>query len=333
MVTVAAWRLDRTLITSEGSLVVSPTQMVEVTISCNTQADDGMPLSHEVTLFGELDAAQLELRAEELATQLTELRHAPLAPDHYGPVLFSGVAAPQLVQELMAQSVVGTPVPSEGIFARKLKRRVMPTSVDLVDDPTLRSWGAEPLLGHYEADEEGVLAERVQLVKRGVLQNLLMSRTPSREFATSNGHGRTGFADWARGNISNLILTTTAPQSLLAQRRALIASGEPGLEIERFAARQFATNGAVAPAVERAFVVAPDGKRTLVRGVSLNEIQVRDFRDVLSVGSSPTVYHVLQSAGGYSIPSSIVAPALLFEQVEVKKPKASPLLPKVLPKP
>lgn len=333
IVTVAAWRLKRTLLTSEGSLVVTPTQLVEVTITCNTQADDGMPLSHAVTVFGAPDEAKLKLQATELAQQLTELRNAPLAPDHYGPVLFSGVAAPQLVQELMAQSAVGTPVPAEGILARKIKRRVMPTSVDLVDDPTMKTFGSETLIGHYAVDEEGVPGERVLLVKRGVLQTLLMSRTPSRELAESNGNGRTGFADWARASVSNLVLTTATPQSLAAQRRALVAAGEPGLEVERFAQREFATNGAVAPPVERAFLVTPDGKRTLVRGVTLGEMQVRDFRDVLSVGNTPTVYHVLQSAGGYSIPTSIVAPGLLFEEVEVKKPKASPQLPKVLPRP
>jgi TldD protein len=333
MVTVAAWRLARTLLTSEGSLVVTPTRIVEVTIRCNTQADDGMPLSHEVTIFGTPDEAQLVASARELAVQLTELRNAPLAPDHYGPVLFSGAAAPQLMQELLSQSFVGTPVPGEGPLARKIKRRVMPTSVDVVDDPTLGTLGAEPLLGSYLVDEEGVPGERVLLVKRGVLQTLLMSRTPSKEQMASNGHGRTGFADWARASVSNLILTTSAPQTLAAQRRALVASGEPALEIERFAVREFATNGAVAPTVERAFIVTPDGKRTLVRGVVLGEMQVRDFRDVLSVGSSPTVYRVLQSAGGYSIPTTVVSPALLFEDVEIRKPKASPQLPKVIPKP
>jgi TldD protein len=333
LVTVAAWRLKRTLITSEGTLVVTPTQVIEVTLNCNTQADDGMPLSHQVTVFGVPNEAQLKLKAEELARQLTELRHAPLAPDHYGPVLFSGVAAPQLIQELLSQSLVGTPVPIEGPLARKIKRRVLPTSVDLVDDPTLSTLGAEPLLGHYVADEEGVLGERVALVKRGVLQTLLMSRTPSKELATSNGHGRTGYADWARASVSNLLLTTTTPQTLAAQRRALLMTAEPALEVERFASREFATNGGVAPPVERAFLVTPDGKRTLVRGVALGEMQVRDLRDVLSVGNTPTVYHVLQSAGGYSIPTTIVSPALLFEEVEIRKPKASPQLPKVLPKP
>ncbi len=275
-------------------------------------------------MFDAPDGQSLPRPARELAQQLTELRHAPLAPDHYGAVLFSGDAAPQLVQELMAQSATGTPVPAEGILARKIKRRVMPTSVDLVDDPTLPAFGSEALIGQYAVDEEGVISERVPLVKRGVLQTLLMSRTPSRELGVSNGHGRTGFADW-RARACPTCCSRPRPRRHSPRNVGLwLQPVSPGWKCERFATREFATNGAVAPAVERAFMVTPDGKRTLVRGVTLGEMQVRDFRDVLSVGDAPTVYHVLQSAGGYSIPTSIVAPALLFEEVEVKKPKASP---------
>lgn len=332
VVTVAAWRLHRTLITSDGSLAVTPTQVVEMTIECNTQADDGMPLSHELTLFGALDEASLRKAAQRLGSELTELRRAPLAPDYYGPVLFSGTAAPQIVQELLANSVVGTPVPSEGPWARRLQRRVLPANVNLVDDPTAERLQNQPLLGSYVVDDEGVAAQKVTLVERGQLRSLLMSRTPSRDFQTSNGHGRAGYASWPRGVASNLILSTTSPTPLSTQRRQLAKGLPVALEIERLEPREFATNGGAPPAVERAFLITPDGKRTLVRGVTLSEMQVRDLKDVISVGSEPTVNHVLQSAGGYSIPTSFVSPALLFEEVEVKKPKESPALPKFLPR-
>lgn len=332
VVTVAAWRLHRTLITSDGSLAITPTQVVEMTIECNTQADDGMPLSHELTLFGALDEVALRKVAQRLGSELTELRHAPLAPDYYGPVLFSGVAAPQIMQELLANSVVGTPVPSEGPWARRLQRRVLPANVNLVDDPTVQRLQNQPLLGSYVVDDEGVVAQKVSLVERGQLRSLLMSRAPSRDLQTSNGHGRAGYASWPRGAASNLILSTTNPTPLSSQRRQLSKGLPVALEIERLEPREFATNGGAPPAVERAFLISPDGKRTLVRGVALSEMQVRDLKDVISVGNEPTVNHVLQSAGGYSIPTSFISPALLFEEVEVRKPKESPALPKFLPR-
>lgn len=336
VVTAAAWRIERTLLTSEGTLVITPTQVVEVTIECNTQADDGMPLSHQITLFGAQNPAELRDAARRMATELTELRRAPLAPDYYGPVLFSGVSAPQILQELLANTVVGTPVPNEGAWARRLQRRVLPDSVNLVDDPTLHQLGDVKLLGAYEADDEGTPAQRVSLVERGRLETLLMSRTPSRDIGNSNGHGRTGYASWTRGAVGNLILSTREPTPLATQRRQLMKSapiaGQPALEIERLGPREFATNGGAPPAVERAFLISPEGKRTLVRGVTLSEMQVRDLKDVVSVGNEPVVYGVLQNAGGFSVPTAFVSPSLLFEEIEIKRIKESPALPKFLPK-
>lgn len=336
VVTAAAWRIGRTLLTSEGTLVITPTQIVEITIECNTQADDGMPLNHQITVFGVPDRTELREMAKRLATELTELRHAPLAPDYYGPVLFSGVSAPQILQELLANTVVGTPVPSEGSWARRLQRRVLPDSVNLVDDPTMQQFGDEKLLGAYQADDEGTPAQKVSLVERGLLKTLLMSRTPSRDIGNSNGHGRTGYATWTRGAVGNLILSTREPTPLAKQRLQLTKSapiaGQPALEIERLGPREFATNGGAPPAVERAFLVSPGGKRTLVRGVTLSEMQVRDLKDLISVGNEPMVHDVLQNAGGFSVPTSFVSPSLLFEEIEVKRVKESPALPKFLPK-
>lgn len=333
VVTVAAWSIHRTLVTSEGSFVVTPTRVVEVTLEGHTQAPDGMPLSHRITRFGEMNVEALFAQAQALGEQLTELRSAPLAPDYVGPVLFSGEAAPQIVQELLGQSSSGTPGSGEGPLARRLQRRVLPTTIDVVDDPTLAKWNGEPLLGTYLADDEGVPGQRVQLVQDGMLETLLMSRTPSREIAFSNGHGRTGHAGWARGSIGNLILTTSQPRTHAQLMRQLLRSGEPAIEIERLAPRPFSSNGTTPPEVERAFLVAPDGKRTLIRGAALTEMQVRDLKDVLAAGATSEVYHILLNAGAYSIPASLVAPALLFEEVELKKPKRSPRLPKVLDRP
>jgi TldD protein len=200
----------------------------------------------------------------------------------------------------------------------------------------VQQFGVEKLLGAYQVDDEGTPAQKVSLVERGLLKTLLMSRTPSRDIGNSNGHGRTGYATWTRGAVGNLILSTREPTPLAKQRLQLTKSapiaGQPALEIERLGPREFATNGGAPPAVERAFLVSPGGKRTLVRGVTLSEMQVRDLKDLISVGNEPMVHDVLQNAGGFSVPTSFVSPSLLFEEIEVKRVKESPALPKFLPK-
>ena len=68
------------------------------------------------------------------------------------------------------------------------------------------------LNGHYR-DDEGVKAQTVSIVDKGVLQGFLMGRSPVENFPASNGHGRrqTGYGTVARqGNLivslKNLVL-------------------------------------------------------------------------------------------------------------------------------
>ncbi|MCA9251584.1 MAG: hypothetical protein KDA54_10680, partial [Phycisphaerales bacterium] len=60
----------------------------------------------------------------------------------------------------------------------------------IVDDPSRKKWGDVELNGYYEFDEEAVAAQPVRLVDHGVLKTFLLSRSPTRGFTKSNGHGR-----------------------------------------------------------------------------------------------------------------------------------------------
>ena len=66
----------------------------------------------------------------------------------------------------------------------------MPTFVSVYDDPTLASLDGVDLNGFYRYDDEGVDARRATLVDGGILRGFLLSRSPTRGFSVSNGHGR-----------------------------------------------------------------------------------------------------------------------------------------------
>jgi hypothetical protein len=54
--------------------------------------------------------------------------------------------------------------------------------------------GKAPLFGNYRVDDEGVPAQRVSLIEKGVLKSLLMSRTAAQgaaRFETGGGGPRT----------------------------------------------------------------------------------------------------------------------------------------------
>src|SRR5690606_625831 len=88
------------------------------------------------------------------------------------------------------------------------------------------------------------------------------------------------------------------------------------------------------PPPERMFKLYPDGRQVLVRGASLSEMNVRDLRGILAAGRTPNVFsYVVPWSSGIGSPSSVVAPDLLFEEVELTKAKRSSQRPKVLPRP
>jgi hypothetical protein len=333
--------VQRTLLDSQGVLSRDGQVLTQIQLQATAQAADGMPLANSATYFGSPTAAELATWVHALAKGLTETAQAELVSDSYGPVLFSGVAAAQIAHDLLAMNVSGTPQgeDSESAFSRRLGKRVLPDSVDAFDDPTLSRYGNVELLGHYAFDDEGVRPRRVQLVERGRLQQLLMSRTPSQKFAVSTGHGRSGLSGWARAMVGNLIIEPRRGDEQAALERKLLTAAkeqgaEYGLVVERLQERSFATGGMAPPALERAYKLYLDGRRVPVRGGELSELNVRDLRALLGTGKRLHAYHFLVPwPSGLPSGSSIVAPDLLFEEVEVTRPKRSYRRPKVLPRP
>lgn len=254
-------------------------------------------------------------------------------------------------------------------WANRLNTRVLPAGVSLVDDPTAKDFRGAPLLGHYEVDEEGVRAQRVVLVENGTLKNLLMSRRPGPEFQRSNGHGRASYLSDPRPAMSNLFFESAegvAPDELkkkfLETCRAegrewcvkVKLMDNPALAFIRqddFSEMIAATAGGAAGGdrlpllVYRVYVA--DGREELLRGARLSAVTLRSLRNLAGIGNDPAVFHfhqnpavgfagtALSAFGGAQggLPSSIVAPSLLLEEVEVRGARGEPRRLPVVPPP
>ena len=101
---------------------------------------------------------------------------------------------------------------------------MIPDFLSVVDDPTLSSYRGQALLGQYAIDDEGVPAQRVSLIEKGVLVNFVIGREPIRDFPTSNGHrARPGFPTNGPGpSLGNLIVTASEVLSKEAIKAKLI---------------------------------------------------------------------------------------------------------------
>ncbi|MGB9612088.1 MAG: hypothetical protein ACPL7M_14050, partial [Bryobacteraceae bacterium] len=90
-----------------------------------------------------------------------------------------------------------------------------------------------------------------------------------------------------------------------------------------------------------AYRVYPDGREELVRGLRIRALGVRQFRDILAAGDRLHAFDyldngaalALEGAGNYVVGCSVIAPSLLFEELEFEPPSDDRLKPPVVPPP
>jgi predicted Zn-dependent protease len=314
------------LVTSEGTIVRKSSVEYQETFAAGTQAPDGMRLDRSYGSSG-ISLAELDSEADfdkhavtELAS-LAELRKAPLVEEEYhGPLLFSADAAADILHSLLGSAVtatrpaLGTEARTNGAFASSYHARVLPDFMNVVDDPGLKTFDGKALLGAYDVDDEGVLAQAVNLVDKGKLENYLIGRQPVRDFPESNGHGRAGITGPARPMIGVLKITADNGLSTDELNQKLLAMAK-----DRGLAGVYVVETLGAEREPRLlYRVSPDGKRELVRGAVLDDVDERALRS--SIDAAGKDLWVANSFG--DPPTTVLAPALLFSDATVRRANA-----------
>jgi len=374
------------LLTSEGTEIRANHSFAAIEAGMNTLADDGMQVNHYYSTYAPRPAdlpgvEEVRKQLNVAGSELMGMRVAPTASDYTGPVLFESRAAAALVAQVLGPSLSGArpPVAFQAVveqlmsslgarsdWSGKVGARVLPETVNLVDDPSAKDYKGSLLVGGYAIDEEGVPAEKVTLVSNGKLKGLLMSRRPGSDFEASNGHGRAAFGVDARPTMSNLFFTSTETVSKDELKKKFLDAcraekldyclvvrqmDNPSISImhqEDFTELLASFGGNAATdrlplVVYRVYV--SDGREELVRGARITGFSPRSLRNIESIGNDDYVYNYMQnqSAGvagtalgafgtaQNGVPASVVAPSLLFEEAEVRgargEPKRLPILP------
>ena len=289
---------------------------------------------------------------------------APLLAQILGPAM-NGARPPLAFQPVVEQMLSGLGGKSD--WVGKVGARVLPTSVTLVDDPSAKDFHGTPLIGGFAVDEEGVGAEKVTVAENGALKELLMSRRPGPDSDKSNGHGRAAFLNDAKPTMSNLFFSSTeaiSPADLkkkfLEECRSeklpycLIVRKMDNPTVSFLHQEDFsellASFGGGAGTGDRlpllVYKVYPeDGHEEIIRGSRIIGLNSRTLRNIAGIGNDDFVYNYMQSqVNGFAgtalgafgsanggLPAAVVAPSLLFDEVEVRgargEPKRLPLLP------
>lgn len=321
---VTALVLNRYTVNTDGTALRQGYASYEDVVDVGGQAPDGMELSRDngttaTTAAGLESWAALRQRTLADLQSFNDLRHAPVvsAEDYHGPVLFSGDSSADIFNHLFVPNVeadrpdMGTTARTRGAYQSSYQSPVLPSFLTVVDDPSLRSFEGQPLLGAYAVDDEGVPAQSVTLVNHGELVNYLTDREPVKDFPASNGHGRAIPGQAARPRPGVLLVKSSEPFTA-AQMQAKLLSLAKEQNRDVYEADTL-LGGRLAPRV--LYRISPDGKRTLVRGAVFDELDQRALRaDLIAVGGKPWVAQVAAP-----VPETTIVPELLFDDITVKR--------------
>lgn len=339
------------LVSSEGTQTANPSLAARLVIVARTRAADGMDLYRDETFEADTaghlpDQKAVLARVAELGKGLEALRAAPITEPFNGPAILGGRAAAVFFHEVLGHRLEGQRQrgDDEGqTFTKLLGKPILPSFLSVADDPTVASFHGITLSGHYDFDDEGQPARRVELIQDGVLKTFLMSRLPIASVAQSNGHGRDQAGHMPTGRQGNLIVTSTRAVTDAQLRQMLIdeakKQGKPyGLFFEDISSG-FAVTTRRSP---QAFSVMPlvvyrvyvDGRPDeLVRGVSIVGTPQAALNSILATGDRQQVFNGICGAESGSIPVSAVAPAMLVSQIETQREAQGSARPPILPPP
>jgi TldD protein len=351
IVTFSAQANNQYQVNSEGTKLQFGNLHYRLELYIQGKASDGMDINRYYNFDWNDPADAPDDRAvlaqcAILQKEMEGLVKAPLVEPFAGPAMLTGRASAVFFHEVFGHRAEGfrqKDINEGQTFARKVGEPILPDFITIVDDPTQARLGSSILLGNYPFDDEGVAAQRVTLVDKGVLKNFEMSRQPIVGFPQSNGHGRrqVGLAPVSRQG--NLIVESSKKVTNAELRRMLIAEVKRqgkqfGLLIDDIAGG-FTFTGRGQP---QAFQVQPlvvyevfaDGRPDmLVRGVDIVGTPLVSLTKIMATGDTPEVFNGYCGAESGSVPVAAAAPAMLISEMEVQKKQSSTDRPPILPHP
>ncbi len=336
---------------SDGNKYVKNDINTNIEVSANTQTNDGINLTDNVTFSGHLPSdlpalSAMIQKANAMADTLALLTVASEEKDYTGPVMFTSLASSELFFEIIGKGLSDARKPiyeddemaqmmpeQTGFLADKINKEVLPKSFSVSDNPTLTSYNKMSLYGNYAVDDQGVKPEKLDLVKTGKLITLPMSRTPIKGIKKSNGHGRF-IGGQIRNAISNLVVTSDQTRddfetefiSLLKEKEL-----DYGIVITQLAfqipkgrdemmAMFFGGSRPETPLISEpliAYRLYQNGKKELIRGLKFDAITPMILKDIVAAGKDETVDNFIYKepfTDSY-LPLSVVAPSVIIEKM------------------
>ena len=278
--------------------------------------------------------AELVKKAGELGARLTTMSASVPMTAYIGPVLFEGDAAARFFDHFFVSNISNPrevwkeankwspdPVYSRaGQLVERLGMRVMPPFLNVVDDPSASSYEGAMLAGRYEVDDEGVPAGKLNLVEKGKLKDIYRYRAATRDFKTSNGHGRGEAGEFVTGGPGNVFIQAADNPARVLPKAEL---KNKFLDLCREQENDFCLLvryvGSFGGAFSAFKVYVSDGHEEPVHAIEFTGANLRALRDIAAVSKEMKVYPL-----SWTPPASLVAPDVLVQEMEIKKTEQKP---------
>jgi hypothetical protein len=212
-------------------------------------------------------------------------------------------------------------------------------------------------------DLEGLAPQRLVVVDKGVLKSFLLTRQPVKGFEASNGRARLpgSFGAKAAG-FGNLFVSASQSLPAAELRKKLMAicqeRGKPyGIivrkmdfpssasfgELRQIMAGMAQSGGSAHPVSLPILVyrVYADGREELVRGLRFRGLTSRSLKDIVAASEEMQVFDfqennapfAVMDGAGYVAETSIVAPSILVDDLELEKAQEELPKPPLVPPP
>ena len=329
---------DNTYLNSEGTKLVIHPVLKYLSISFEGQRDDlaKTTMTHRIRIPNDAGPLFIKAKLPEIKEKhdlFQKLLHCKPMKDYSGPVIFAAWAFADFVQdEIMplinggAKTITADKTKGRNLFLRYRNRQILPSFISVVDDPTVGTFDGLDLIGHYRVDQQGVPAQKVEIMKNGKLLNALYSRRPGKYGSKSTGHGRTynGMGD-VQPVISNLFVESEKTVSKDGLIKMLMEKCrdmdlEYGLIIQSVLRTR--------KVLEAYRIDSESGARTLVYGGKFINFNIKSFKEIAAV-SKERIVREYYSSRSPERSQAMIVPDILIDDVDInksigKKPKKPP---------
>ncbi len=327
---------------TKGASIAYNETYARLLIQATTKAEDGMDLPLMESYFAftpnnlpSTDSVKADI--DKMITTLEALRVAPEVSPYAGPSIMAGSAAGVFFHEIFGHRIEGQrmKLSNDGqTFKEMVNEILLPESMSVYDDPTLTTYAGQELYGYYKIDDQGVKPRRVDVIKDGVLNEFLMSRTAIDGFPRSNGHGRAQLGYQPTARQGNLIVETKDHKTekelrALLRKEMKLQNKEFGYYFEKVTAGLAFTGAGqvnafnVTPLVVYKIYLDESKPDELVRGVDMIGTPLSIFENIKYAGGDAEVFIGDCGAESRGVPVTAISPTVLLTKVEVqRKPKS-----------